>query len=184
MNPNPRGDREMRGKRTRKNRTQATFFLLLLGFALLATGSSQEVKGQYSSTLAPEFALPDLEGNTVRLSDFEGKVIILDFWATWCPPCVQEMPHFVELYEKYRDDGFQMIGIALSSGSAKDIKKFTTEHGINYLILMGNREVARKYGGIRAIPTTFLIDRQRRILKRYIGYRPKEVFEKDLKTLF
>jgi len=174
----------MRDKRTLQNMARLTIFLLLLGCAILATSSSQNVRGQDISTLAPDFALPDLEGNIVKLSDFEGKVIILDFWATWCPPCVQEIPHFVELYEKYQDNGFQMIGIAISSGSVENVKKFATEHGINYLILMGNREVARKYGRVNAIPTTFLIDREGRIVNKYIGYRPKEVFEKDLKPLF
>ena len=174
----------MSSMRILKNRPQIIFFLLLLGFAFLVAGGFQDVGGQESLTLAPDFALPDLEGNTVRLSDFKGKVIILDFWATWCPPCVKEIPHFVELYEKYRENGFQMIGIALSSGSAKDVKKFAAEHGINYPILMGNREVSRKYGNIRSIPTTFLIDRQGRIANKYIGYRPKDVFEKDLKSLF
>ena len=174
----------MRDKRTLQNITRLIIFLLLLGSAILATSSSQNVRGQDISTLAPDFSLPDLEGNTVKLSDFEGKVIIIDFWATWCPPCVQEIPHFVELYEKYQDNGFQMIGIAISSGSVENVKKFATEHGINYLILMGNREVARKYGRVNAIPTTFLIDRQGRIVNKYIGYRPKEVFEKDLKPLF
>ena len=174
----------MRSTKIPKNRPQGTFFLLLLGFALLVAGGFQDVGGQESLTLAPDFALPDLDGNTVRLSDFKGKVIILDFWATWCPPCVKEIPHFVELYEKYRENGFQMIGIALSSGSAEDVKKFATKHGINYPILMGNREIAKKYGNIRSIPTTFLIDRQGRIATKYIGYRAKEVFEKGLKSLF
>jgi len=174
----------MRNKGILKNSLRVTFFLLLLVFALLANGSFKEIRGQDSSTLAPDFALSDLEGNTVWLSNFKGKVIILDFWATWCSPCLQEIPHFVELYEKYQDDGFQMIGIAISSGSSKNVKKFATEHEINYLILMGNRQVTRKYGGIYGIPTTFLIDRQGRIVKKYIGYQPKEVFEKDLKSLF
>jgi len=173
----------MRNKGILKNSLRVTFFLLLLVFALLATGSFKEVGGQDTLAPAPDFALADLEGNTVWLSDFKGKVIILDFWATWCPPCLQEMPHFVELYEKYRDDGFQMIGIAISSGAAKNVKKFATEHGINYLMLMGNRQVTGKYGGIYGIPTTFLIDRQGRIVKKYIGYRSKEVFEEDLKSI-
>ena len=167
-----------------KNKPLIPIILLLLVVALFSLSGFGKIKGQSSSSPAPDFALPDLEGKTVRLSDFKGKVIILDFWATWCPPCVKEIPHFIELYEQYKENGFQMIGIAIQSGSASNVRQFAEEHGINYPILMGNREITREYGGINAIPTTFVIDRQGRIVEKYIGYRAKEIFEKQLKALF
>lgn len=166
-----------------QNKPLIPIILLLLGVALFSLSGFGKIKGQSSSSPAPDFALPDLEGKTVRLSDFKGKVIILDFWATWCPPCVHEIPHFIELYEQYKESGFQMIGIAIQSGSESNIRQFVEKHGINYLILMGNREITREYGNINAIPTTFLIDRQGRIVQKYIGYRDKEVFENQLKSL-
>ncbi|MDH5405631.1 MAG: TlpA family protein disulfide reductase [Candidatus Aminicenantes bacterium] len=167
-----------------KNKSLIPIILLLLGVALFSLSGFGKIKGQSSSSPAPDFALPDLEGKTVKLSDFKGNVIILDFWATWCPPCVQEIPHFIELYEQYKENGFQMIGIAIQSGSATNVKQFVEKHGINYPILMGNKEITREYGGINAIPTTFVIDRQGRIVEKYIGYRAKEIFEKQLKSLF
>ncbi|MFB0519476.1 MAG: peroxiredoxin family protein [Acidobacteriota bacterium] len=167
-----------------KNKPLIPIILLLLVVALFSLSGFGKIKGQSSSSPAPDFALPDLEGKTVKLSDFKGKVIIIDFWATWCPPCVKEIPHFIELYEQYKENGFQMIGIAIQSGSATNVKQFVEEHGINYPILMGNKEITREYGGINAIPTTFVIDRQGRIVQKYIGYRDKEVFENQLKALF
>ncbi len=175
---------KIRGKRMLQNKPLIPIMLLLLGVALFSLSGLGKIKGQSSSSPAPDFALPDLDGKTVKLSDFKGKVIILDFWATWCSPCVYEIPHFIELYEQYKENGFQMIGIAFQSGSASNIRQFVEKHGINYPILMGNRVIAREYGGINAIPTTFVIDRQGRIVQKYIGYRAKEVFENHLKALF
>ncbi len=132
---------------------------------------------------APDFELPDVNGKKVRLSDFKGKIIILDFWATWCPPCRAEIPGFVELYKKYKDKGVEIIGISLDEGGVKDVVPFMKEFGINYHVLIGNYKVTQDYGGIRGIPTTFVIDRKGNIRAKYVGYRPKEVFERDIITL-
>ena len=132
---------------------------------------------------APDFELKDANGKTVRLSDFKNKIIILDFWATWCPPCRAEIPGFVELYNKYKDKGVEIIGVSLDQGGWDDVIPFMKEFGVNYTIVLGNMDVAQKYGGIRGIPTTFVIDRQGRIRAKYVGYRPKEVFERDINLL-
>lgn len=129
---------------------------------------------------APNFELPDVNGKKVRLSDFKGKIIILDFWATWCPPCRAEIPGFIELYNKYKDKGVVVIGISLDEGGVRDVVPFMKEFGINYPILIGNFKVTQDYGGIRGIPTTFVIDRKGNIRAKYVGYRPKEVFERDI----
>jgi thiol-disulfide isomerase/thioredoxin len=129
---------------------------------------------------APNFELPDVNGRKVRLSDFKGKVIILDFWATWCPPCRAEIPGFIELYKKYKDKGVEIIGISLDEGGVRDVLPFMKEFGINYTILIGNYKVTQDYGGIRGIPTTFVIDKKGNIRAKYVGYRPKEVFERDI----
>ncbi len=130
--------------------------------------------------LAPNFELPDVNGRKVKLSDFKGKIIILDFWATWCPPCRAEIPGFIELYKKYKDKGVEIIGISLDEGGVKDVLPFMREFGINYTILIGNYKVTQDYGGIRGIPTTFVIDKKGYIRAKYVGYRPKEVFERDI----
>ncbi|MBU1061401.1 MAG: TlpA family protein disulfide reductase [Candidatus Omnitrophica bacterium] len=132
---------------------------------------------------APDFTLFDMEGRQKKLSDFEDKVIILDFWATWCPPCKAEIPHFIALYDEYKDEGLEIIGVVLDKDAENSIGYFAKEYGINYTILLGNRVVTDLYGGIVSIPTTFVIDRDGRIRKRYIGYRDKEVFKKDIKEL-
>ena len=132
---------------------------------------------------APDFSLKDLEGKVVGLSSFSGKVVILDFWATWCPPCRQEIPHFINLYQQYRAQGLEIVGIALDQGGKPAVEPFVQESGINYTILFPNDRVERDYGNIRAIPTTFVLDRKGIIRKKYIGFTQKEVFEEDVKAL-
>jgi len=132
---------------------------------------------------APSFTLQDLNGKTVSLSDFKGKVVILDFWATWCPPCVVEIPHFIELYKQYKDQGFAMVGISLDREGIGVVESFARKYQVNYLILMADSQVANAYGGITGIPTTFVIDPAGNIRQKYIGYRDKAVFEADIKAL-
>lgn len=132
---------------------------------------------------APEFLLEDIRGMEMKLSDFKGRVVILDFWATWCPPCREEIPHFASLYDEYRDKGLDVIGIAMDRNPGMVLPDFIKDNGINYPILLGNQDIYDSYGGIAAIPTTFIIDKEGNIRKKYIGYNEKEVFEKDLKEL-
>ena len=130
---------------------------------------------------ATELNLQDMNGKAVNLSDYKGKVIILDFFATWCPPCKQEIPDFVELQKEYGDQGFTMIGVSLSGAS--DMRKFASRHGINYPVLMDSRKVQAAYGPVRSIPTTLVLDQNMNVVKQYIGYKPKSVFEADITTL-
>lgn len=132
---------------------------------------------------APEFTLLDINGNKVNLSDFKGKVVILDFWATWCPPCIAEIPHFIELYDEYKNRGLEVIGVSVDWNAQRVVPPFAEEKGINYILLLGDDEVTDLYGGIISIPTTFILDREGGIRKRYMGYRDKEVFERDIKEL-
>jgi peroxiredoxin len=132
---------------------------------------------------APSFTLQDLNGKQVSLSDFEAKVVILDFWATWCGPCVVEIPHFVELYEQYKDQGFAMVGISVDRKGASVVKSFAQKHQVNYPILMTDGQVEKAYGDITGIPTTFVIDSAGKIRRKYVGYRDKAVFEADIKAL-
>ena len=134
-------------------------------------------------SIAPDFSLPDLDGKTVRLSDFNGQVRIVDFWATWCPPCRKEIPHFQALHEKYGTGGLTVIGVALDETGAEVVRPFVEEQRMTYTSVIGNQDVARQYGGIEAIPTTFVIDKQGKVFRKYVGYRDYETFEADVKTL-
>ena len=136
-----------------------------------------------SAKSAPSFTLQDLNGKQVSLSDFKGKVVILDFWATWCPPCVKEIPHFIELYEQYKDQGFAIVGISLDRKGISVVKSFAQKYRVNYPILMADGQVDKAYGGIPGIPTTFVIDSAGNIRQKYVGYRDKAVFEADIKAL-
>ena len=130
--------------------------------------------------MAPDFTLPDLDGQMVSLSDFAGKGIILDFWATWCPPCVEEIPHFVELYEANKDKGFVIIGIVVED-TPEAVREFVEKQKVTYPILLGDNDavakVAQAYGGVQYLPTTFLIRYDGRIVERFVGYQEKETFE-------
>ena len=132
---------------------------------------------------APAFTLQDLNGKNVSLADFRGKVVVLDFWATWCPPCVKEIPHFVELHEQYKDKGVEIVGISLDQAGVSVVKAFVQKYQINYPILMTDGKVDKAFGGILGIPTTFVIDSVGNIRQKYVGYRDKAVFETDIKTL-
>lgn len=127
----------------------------------------------------PHFELKDLSGKIVKSSDYKGKVILINFWATWCPPCKREIPDFIELYKKYQKEDFVILGIALDD--LKSVTDFKNSYKINYPVLIGDQDVVRKYGNIRGIPTSFLVGRDGKIKKRYDGFRTRDIFENDIK---
>ncbi|MCX5800254.1 MAG: TlpA disulfide reductase family protein [Candidatus Eisenbacteria bacterium] len=133
--------------------------------------------------VAPDFELSSLEGQKISLSQFRGKIVILDFWATWCKPCRLELPHFVALYEEFGNDALQIIGVSLDQVGSDEVASFVKEWKIPYVIVMGNGEVTKSYGGIKGIPTTFVIDKRGNVYRKYVGYRDKEVFERDIRAL-
>ena len=154
------------------------------------TQTNKRVK-KVNATMAPDFTLADLEGNWVSMNQFKGKVVLLNFWGTWCGPCRREIPDFVKLSEKYKDDGLEIVGVTLTSGPPKRISSFADQWGINYTLLTdidGNetQSVTALYGQvtgrrISGVPTTFLIDRDGYIRQKYVGPRSEAVFYKDLK---
>jgi len=154
------------------------------------TRTNKRVK-KVNATMAPDFTLADLEGNWVSMNQFKGKVVLLNFWGTWCGPCRREIPDFVKLSEKYKDDGLEIVGVTLTSGPPKRISSFADQWGINYTLLTdidGNetQSVTALYGQvtgrrISGVPTTFLIDRDGYIRQKYVGPRSEAVFYKDLK---
>lgn len=130
-----------------------------------------------------DFSLPDLDGKNVKLSDFKGKVILLNFWATWCGPCKAEIPGFVELQEKHKND-LVVVGFSVDDPVDK-AKAFAAEYKINYPVLLGlgRDEVQEAYGPIWGIPTSFLISRDAKVCKKHMGIAPKAVFDKEIQAL-
>lgn len=155
--------------------------MVALVFCLFFLGACSNSGAMEAGNKAVEFTLTDIDGNRVSFSDYAGKAVILNFFADWCPPCRMEVPDFIELQERYGTEGFSMIGVALVDRSAA--KAFAGKMGINYPVLIDDGNVSAVYGPIRSIPTTFLIGRDGKIAKVYIGYRPKNVFENDIKEI-
>jgi len=139
------------------------------------------IVNEVRSEPAPAWKLQDINGKTVQLSDFKGKVVVLDFWATWCPPCRAEIPHFVELQKQYQSQGVVVVGVSLDQGGPGVVSSFAKQQNINYPVVMGNDDVAKAYGNIEAIPTTFVIDPSGNIVGRHEGFTDKSVFEDEIK---
>jgi thiol-disulfide isomerase/thioredoxin len=157
--------------------------LLVTGVICLRAAPVLAQETAPTRTPAPAWELNDLSGKPVKFSDFRGKVLILDFWATWCAPCRVEIPHFVELQKQYGNKGLTVIGVSLDEQGPEVVKKFVKQFGVNYPIVIGNKKITEAYGGIYAIPTTFVIDRQGRIASRHMGYDDKTVFEEEIQSL-
>jgi thiol-disulfide isomerase/thioredoxin len=130
---------------------------------------------------APDFALTSLDGTTMRLSDFRGKAVLLNFWATWCGPCKIEMPWFVDLQKEYGSQGLQIVGVAMDDASKEDIAKFAKDMGVNYPILIGKESVGDAYGGVPALPESFFIGRDGKIVDKIIGLEGKADIEEAIK---
>jgi thiol-disulfide isomerase/thioredoxin len=133
------------------------------------------------SSLAPDFSLESLDGSSLRLSDLRGKAVLLNFWATWCGPCKIEMPWFVDLQKQYGSQGLQIVGVAMDDASKEDIGKFAKDMGVNYPILIGKESVGDQYGGVPALPESFLISRDGKIVDKIIGLRGKAEIEDAVK---
>ncbi len=131
---------------------------------------------------APAWQLKDVDGKVVSSEQFKGKVVVLDFWATWCGPCRMEIPGYVELQKKYGKDGLVIVGVSLDSDRHADqtVKNFVQKYGVSYQIVMGDDEVQAAFGGMDAIPTTFIIDRNGQIRDRKVGAEPTAEYEQTI----
>jgi len=136
-----------------------------------------------AGSAAPDFTLQSLDGKTIRLSDFRGKAVLLNFWATWCAPCKIEMPWFVELQKQYGPEGLQVVGVAMDDASPKDIGDFAKEMGVNYPVLIGKEAVGDAYGGVQFLPENFYIDRNGKVLDRAFGLKGRSEIEDEIKRI-
>lgn len=132
---------------------------------------------------APNFELPDLKGSKVHTTDFKNKVLLVNFWATWCSPCIVEIPWFIEFQQKYGPQGLQVIGISLDEAGTKDVVPFVEKHKMTYPVLLGNDSTAELFGGIMGLPTTFIVDRDGKYYSMHRGLVSRESVEEELQNL-
>jgi peroxiredoxin len=134
----------------------------------------------FSRQMAPDFALESLDGKTVRLSDFRGKTVLLNFWATWCQPCKIEMRWFEQLQKQYGSEGLQVIGIAMDGAGKNEIAEFANNLCVDYLILLGKEDVGDAYG-VQLLPATFYIGRNGKVVDKVIGLKDRTEIEDHVK---
>jgi peroxiredoxin len=141
------------------------------------------VKDEKDRKKAPDFALKDANGNVAKLSDYRGKVVLLNFWATWCGPCEIEIPWFVEFQQQYKDRDFAVLGVSLDEDGWKSVKPFMAREKLNYRVMVTSEEVDQLYGGVESLPTTFVIDREGRVASSHVGLAGKNTYRKEILKL-
>ncbi len=134
------------------------------------------------SQKAPEFTLVDTQGKKISLKNYRGKVVIIDFWATWCPPCRRGIPDLIDLQKQYKNK-IAIIGVSLDTDTKDKVVPFMKNYGINYPVIYGTPELVSAYGNIEAIPTSFVIDKKGNIVNQHVGLTPKEVYISEIKKL-
>lgn len=150
--------------------------------AATGTGSGPAANGSGLKT-APPFSLPDTNGNIYSSTQLAGKPVVINFFATWCPPCKAEIPGFVEVYNKHRQEGFELVGISLDTDTRGNLPGFLMSNKIGYPILFGDLATARAYGGVSSIPTTFFVGKDGEIKNVHVGYMDKDAFDKEVRKL-
>ena len=172
-----------------KSSVQALFAALLL-ISLSGCHADHEkamaatvVKPAKDRKPAPDFTLKDSYGQAVKLSDYKGKVVLLNFWATWCGPCKIEIPWFQEFETANTSKGFAVLGVAMDDEGWDVVKPYIEQHKVNYRVLLGNEQVGTLYGGVESLPTTFVLDREGKIASVHIGLVSKGDYAQEIQAL-
>lgn len=158
-----------------KTISASVIFFVFVMFMFSNMSLAQEKK-------APDFSLKSVDGKTVKLSDYKNKVVLIDFWATWCPPCRKGIPDLIDLQKKFKKD-LVVLGISLDTDTKEDVPAFVKNYGINYPVVYGDNSTAKLYGGVSGIPTSFLVDKKGNIVDKHVGLVPKEIFVNEIKSL-
>jgi peroxiredoxin len=164
-------------------------FLALAAAMTLASCSkmnSERLTSRVSNDrkLAPEFTLQDANGASVKLADYRGKVVLLNFWATWCGPCQVEIPWFEEFEQQFKSKGFEVVGVSMDEDGWAAIKPFVAQHKVNYRVLLGTDSVGQLYGGVDSLPTTFIIDRDGKFaFSPHVGLAGKDEYRNEIESL-
>jgi cytochrome c biogenesis protein CcmG/thiol:disulfide interchange protein DsbE len=164
------------------------FVAALLGVVVACStnstpASTVKVKAEDKRNMAADFTLKDADGKSVKLADYKGKVVLLNFWATWCGPCKVEIPWFVEFEKQFKDQGFEVLGVSMDDEGWEIVKPYLAKSPVNYRMLVGDDVMAQKYGGIESLPTSFVIDRQGRIAATHVGLVERADYEGEIREL-
>lgn len=163
--------------------TAATLMFLFSCSRPALTTAEANTKPEGDRKPAPNFTLKDASGTKVDLSSYHGKVVLLNFWATWCGPCELEIPWFEEFEQQFKSKGFEVVGVSMDDDGWPAVKPFIAAKKINYRILLGDDSVTQLYGGVDALPTTFLIDRDGRIAAVHVGLAGKDEYSNEIQNL-
>lgn len=149
-----------------------------------AANSRAQEKQSTTRKPAPDFTLKDSNGQSVKLSDYRGKVVLLNFWATWCGPCQIEIPWFIEFEQQLKSKGLEVVGVSMDEEGWKVVKPYIAAHKLNYRVLLGDETVGDLYGGLDALPTTFIIDRDGKVaFTPHIGLAGKDEYLSEIQSL-
>ena len=173
----------------RNNIVLVVVILVVIGMVISASRlhkkaavAGASLQGDAVGSLAPDFTLTTLAGKKVKLSDYRGKAVLLNFWATWCGPCKVEIPWFMELEKQYGPQGLVVLGVAMDDDGKPAVQKFAQEMKIDYTVVLGNDDVADEYGGVEGLPTTFYVDRSGHIVKKVAGLVSHSEIEDGIKA--
>ena len=169
--------------RTQVAAASAALALLLASCSRPSSAPTGELKSEGQRKPAPNFSLKDADGNAVNLAEYRGKVVLVNFWATWCGPCEAEIPWFIEFEKKYKDRGFAVLGVSMDDDGWKSVRPYVASHKINYRVVIGSEVVSQQFGEIDSLPTSFMLDRQGRIASNHVGLVDKVDYQNEIVKL-